>query len=360
MRAAGRASLAVAIALTACGERTAPPDDRYCRREGAFTVGEPGGTLGMIDSPLRPVHTFSIVARDPATGDLGVAVQSHWFAVGTTVSWAEPGVGAVATQSFVDPAYGARGLERMRGGTPAPEALAALVAADDGREVRQVAFVDASGRVGAHTGGRCIEHAGHHIGAGYSVQANMMGTAAVVPAMARAYESTRGDLAQRMLAALDAAQAAGGDIRGCQSAALVVVRGTRSDRPWADRLFDLRVDDSPDPLAELRRLVGLARAYDHMNRGDVAVEKGDMAGALEHYGAAAKMSGGDSEMLYWQAVALAGHGEVDRSIPLFRRVFAADPRWIELTRRLTRPGILPDTPAGRAMVERITREAASR
>jgi uncharacterized Ntn-hydrolase superfamily protein len=179
-----------------------------------------------------------------------------------------------------------------------------------------------------------------------------------VPAMARAYESGQGDLAERLMLALEAAQRAGGDIRGCQSAALLVVRGQRSDKPWADKLFDLRVDDSPDPLGEMRRLLRLARAYDHMNKGDVAVEKGDMKAALHHYGTAADMTGGDSEMLYWQAVALAANGQVDRSIPIFRRVFAADPRWIELTRRLLEPGLLPDTPEGRAMVDRIIREAS--
>jgi uncharacterized Ntn-hydrolase superfamily protein len=338
----------------------------YCRRSGAYTE-TPGpsaamsgsGVSGALDGqPFRPVHTFSIVARDPATGDLGVAVQSHWFSVGAVVSWAEPGVGAVATQSFVDPAYGPRGLELMRSGKPAADALVQLLEGDEGRAVRQVAFVDAEGRVGAHTGERCIENAGHHTGAGYSVQANMMGNAEVVPSMARAYEGARGDLAERLMVTLEAAQKAGGDIRGCQSAALLVVRGTRSDKPWADKIFDLRVDDSPDPIGEMRRLVRLARAYDHMNRGDVAVEKQDMKAALEHYGAAAEMTGGDSEMLYWQAVALAANGEVDRSIPIFRRVFADDPRWIELTRRLLKPGLLPDTPEGRAMVERIIREAS--
>ncbi|HTE53966.1 MAG TPA: DUF1028 domain-containing protein [Kofleriaceae bacterium] len=389
-----RFSLALAVApalVSASCQRSGdsrPPDQAaatattptgatgYCRRSGATTpVGGPSATgpsasepsasepsaTGPIDGdPLRPAHTFSIVARDPATGDLGVAVQSHWFAVGSTVTWAEPGVGAVATQSFVDPAYGPRGLALMRGGSPPADALAKLLAADAAREVRQVAFVDASGRAAAHTGGKCIEHAGHHVGAGYSVQANMMGTDRVVPAMSRAYEGARGDLAERLMSALEAAQAAGGDIRGCQSAALLVVSGTRSEKPWADTRFDLRVDDSPDPIGELRRLLRLARAYDHMNRGDAAVEKGDMNGALDHYGAAARMSGGDSEMLYWQAVALAAHGDIDHALPLFRRVFADDPRWIELTRRLTRPGILPDTPEGRAMVERITREAAPR
>jgi len=342
----------------------------YCRRStgaggasGVRGVGSPASSSASsaarsVDGePLRPVHTFSIVARDPATGDLGVAVQSHWFSVGASVSWAEPGVGAVATQSFIDPAYGPRGLRLMRGGKPAPAALAQLVAGDEGRAVRQVAFVDARGRVAAHTGDRCIEQAGHRVGDGYSVQANMMENADVVPAMARAFETSKGDLAERLLLTLEAAQNAGGDIRGCQSAALLVVRGRRGAKPWADKLFDLRVDDSPDPIGELRRLVGLSRAYDHMTQGDVAVEKGDMKAALEHYGAAAEMTGGDSEMLYWQAVALAANGQVDRAIPLFRRVFASDPRWIELTRRLTKPLVLPDTPEGRAMVERIIREA---
>jgi uncharacterized Ntn-hydrolase superfamily protein len=357
-----RRLLAVLPVLIGCSrdasprEPTAAPAAATC--QGAHGAPPLDGPRERSASPRRPVHTYSIVARDPATGDLGVAVQSHWFAVGTTVPWAEPGVGAVATQSFVEPSYGPRGLEQMRAGVAAGDALDALVAADAARDVRQVAFVDASGRAAAHTGARCIDHAGHHVGAGYSVQANMMAGDGVVTAMATAYEGARGDLAARMLAALEAAQAAGGDIRGCQSAALLVVRGTRSATPWADRLFDLRVDDAPDPIGELGRLLGLARAYQHMNQGDVAVEKGDMSGALAHYGAAAEISGGDAEMLYWQAVALAAHGDVDRSIPLFRRVFAVDARWVELTRRLHKPGILPDTPEGRAAVERIVREAA--
>ncbi len=381
MRAAALPALVCAALASSCqsaargadsaGPSAAPagataPSKGYCRRSGAYTETAgpsaawrgPSSTAALDGDPFRPVHTFSIVARDPATGDLGVAVQSHWFSVGAVVSWAEPGVGAVATQSFVDPAYGPRGLELMRSGRPAADALAQLLVGDEGRAVRQVAFVDAEGRVGAHTGERCIENAGHHTGAGYSVQANMMGNAEVVPSMARAYEGASGDLAERLMVTLEAAQKAGGDIRGCQSAALLVVRGKRSDKPWADKVFDLRVDDSPDPLGELRRLVRLARAYDHMNRGDVAVEKKDMKAALEHYGAAAEMTGGDSEMLYWQAVALAANGQVDRSIPIFRRVFADDPRWIELTRRLIKPGLLPDTPEGRAMVERIIREAS--
>jgi uncharacterized Ntn-hydrolase superfamily protein len=308
----------------------------------------------------RPVHTFSIVARDPATGQLGVAVQSHWFSVGSMVSWAEAGVGAVATQSFVDPAYGPRGLELMRGGLSPEQALAALSSVDEGREVRQVAFVDAAGRVAAHTGAKCIAAAGHHVGDSFSVQANMMLNDRVVPAMAAAYQAAEGDLAERMLQALEAAEAAGGDIRGRQSAAIVIVKGVSSGRPWADRVLELRVEDHPDPLIELRRLITVHRAYERMNAGDLAVEKGDLGLAKAEYAAAAALLPGSLEVQYWAAVTLATVGELDAALPVFRKVFAADPNWVELTRRLTAPGIIPDTPEGHALVERIIGEAGHR
>ncbi len=301
----------------------------------------------------RPTHTYSIVARDPATGLLGVAVQSHWFSVGSMVTWAEAGVGAVATQSFVDPAYGPRGLELMRGGLSPEQALAALTSVDESREVRQVAFVDAAGRVAAHTGSRCIREAGHHVGNGFSVQANMMLNDRVVPAMATAYEAATGDLAERMLQALEAAERAGGDIRGRQSAAMLIVKGASSGRPWDDRVLELRVEDHPDPLAELRRLLTVHRAYERMNAGDLAVEKGDLDLAKAEYAAAAALLPGSLEVQYWAAVTLATVGELDAALPTFRAVFAADPNWIELTRRLTAPGIIPDTPEGHALVERI-------
>ncbi|HEY0385186.1 MAG TPA: DUF1028 domain-containing protein, partial [Pyrinomonadaceae bacterium] len=190
--------------------------------------------------PARPVHTFSIVARDPATGELGVAVQSHWFSVGAIVPWAEAGIGAVATQSFVDATYGKLGLDLMRAGRSAPAALKALLAGDEGRDVRQVAMIDAQGRVDAWTGKNDIQAAGHIIGKDFSVQANLMSNDRIWPAMAKAFEATKGDLAERMLAALDAAQEEGGDIRGRQSAALIVVSGKPTGRPWQDRIFDLR------------------------------------------------------------------------------------------------------------------------
>jgi uncharacterized Ntn-hydrolase superfamily protein len=303
--------------------------------------------------PLRPVHTFSIVARDPQTGQLGVAVQSHWFSVGSTVPWAEAGVGAVATQSFVDPAYGKLGLDLMRAGRSAPDALKGLLAGDEGREVRQVAMIDAEGRVAAHTGKMDIQAAGHITGRNYSVQANLMLNERVWPAMARAFEAAKGDLAERMLAALDAAQEAGGDIRGRQSAALIVVSARPTGKPWADRIFDLRVDDSPAPLVELRRLVTLQRAYNHMNAGDLAVEKKDNEGALREYSAAEKLVPDNAEMVYWHAVALVNMGRVEESLPLFRRVFAMDKNWATLTPRLPKSGLLPDDAK---LIERILRE----
>lgn len=291
--------------------------------------------------PRRPVHTFSIVARDPATGELGVAVQSHWFSVGPVVPWIESGVGAIATQSFVDPSYGKLGLDLMRAGKSAPDALKALIAGDPASDVRQVAMIDAQGRVAAHTGAKDIQAAGHHVGTNYSVQANLMLNDSIWPAMSRAFESARGDLADRMLAALDAAQSAGGDIRGRQSAALIVASGKATGKPWIDRLFDLRVDDNPEPLKELRRLVVLQRAYNHMNAGDLAVERKDNQGALREYSAAAALAPGNMEMVYWHAVALVNMGRVDQSLPLFRRVFRAEKNWLTLTPRLVAAGLLP-------------------
>src|ERR1700704_3702716 len=295
-------------------------------------------------TPPRPVHTFSIVARDPVTGELGVAVQSHWFSVGSIVPWAEAGVGAVATQSFVDPSYGKLGLELMRTGKSGPEALRSLLAGDDGREVRQVAMIDAQGRVDAWTGKNDIYAAGHFVGKDFSVQANLMANDKVWPAMAHAFENTKGDLAERMLAALDAAQAVGGDIRGRQSAAIIVVTGKPTGQAWKDRTFDLRVDDSTEPLVELRRLVTLQRAYNHMNAGDLAVEKKDNEGALREYSAAEKLVPDSAEMIYWHAVALVNMGKVDESLPLFRKVFAMDKNWAILTPRLPKSGLLPDDP----------------
>ncbi len=301
-------------------------------------------------SPFRPVNTYSIVARDSSTGDLGVAVQSHWFSVGSLVTWAEAGVGAVATQSFVDPAYGELGLQLMRGGKSARQALDALIAADPGRDVRQVAMVDAGGTVAVHTGSKCIDGAGHVAGEQFSVQANLMLNDRVWGAMASAFRAAKGDLTERMLIALEAAEKAGGDIRGKQSAAILIVKGTSTGRPWADKVIDLRVEDHPDPLAELRRLVAVHRAYDHMNRGDVAIEKNDVAGALREYGAAQAMFPGNLEMKFWHAVALVNARRTAEALPIFRGVFAKDPQWRLLVPRLPKSGAMT---ADEATVKKI-------
>lgn len=298
----------------------------------------------VAQPPTRPVSTYSIVARDVETGELGVAVQSHWFSVGSVVPWAEAGVGAVATQSFVEPSYGPLGLQSMAAGKTAPEALAELVQRDAHREVRQVAFVDAAGRTAAHTGAGCIPAAGHRRGESYSVQANLMLGHEVPAAMASAFEAAQGPLAERMLAALEAAQGAGGDIRGRQSAALLVVRAEPSDKPWTDRLIDLRIEDHDHPLRELRRLLRLHRAYQRMNEGDEALAAGDVDRAMRLYGAAEMMEPSNDEFVFWHAVTLVGGGRLEQALPLFSRAFRMNPSWMLLVPRLVEVGQLPDEP----------------
>ena len=286
-------------------------------------------------------HTFSIVARDKVTGEMAVAVQSHWFSVGSIVSWGKSGVGVVATQSFVNPAYGPNGLKMIEDGKNAVETLEYLVSLDEGKDVRQVAMLDASGKVAAFTGEKCIVSASHIVGDNYSVQANMMLNDKVVPAMAKAFEeNTDLPLAERVVKVLLAAQEAGGDIRGKQSAALVVVNAKPVENPWMDKKIDLRVDDHLEPLLELERLLKVHRAYDHLNKGDVAMEKNDMALALKEYAAAEQMFPDNLEMKYWKAVTLANNKKVQEALPIFKEVFTADQNWKELTKRLPRSGLL--------------------
>jgi len=286
-------------------------------------------------------HTFSIVARDPVTGEMAVGVQSHWFSVGTAVSWGEAGVGVVATQSFVNKSYGIKGLNLMKNGKTAPEALQELLAADEGREVRQVAMIDANGNVNSYTGKSCIDHAANIVGKNYSVQSNMMLTDKVNAAMSKAFEGSEGKpLAERVLLALKAAQAAGGDIRGKQSAAILVVAGKSNGQPWNERLIDLRVDDNNAPLVEMDRLLRLYRAYEHMDKGDLATEKNNMKLAMEEYGAAMKMFPANLEMQYWTAITLANNKRVPEAVLLLQKIYKQDANWRELTKRLPKVNLL--------------------
>lgn len=296
------------------------------------------------EKSIRPVNTYSIVAYDQATGQLGVAVQSHWFSVGSVVPWAESGVGAVATQSFSDPSYGSLGLELMRAGKSPQDTLAALIRADKNPEVRQVGMVDAQGRTAVFTGENCISEAGHVDGEGFTCQANMMLQDTVWNAMAQAYKSTEGELADKLVAALEAAQEEGGDIRGKQSAALIVVKGEPSGVPWKDKLYDLRIEDHPSPVQELKRLLKLNKAYSHMNQGDEYMTENRIEDAMRAYTRAMEMFPENGEMIFWPAVTLAVTGQVEKSLPLFRKVFAMDENWAVLLPRLVGAGQFPDDP----------------
>jgi uncharacterized Ntn-hydrolase superfamily protein len=284
--------------------------------------------------------TYSIVARDAQTGDLGVAVQSHWFSVGSVVTWAESGVGAIATQSIAEPAYGPRGLALMRLGVDPETALAALTGADSDQRHRQVAFVDAAGHIAVHTGDQCIEAAGHTTGDGVSCQANMMRGPQVWPAMLEAYHASVGDLADRLMAALDAAEAAGGDIRGRQSAAMLVVKASSSGQPWQDRLVDLRVDDAEDPLGELRRLLSVHRGYQRMEIAEQRQVAGDMDGSLEAYEQARTLLAGNDEATFWAAILMADAGRVEEGKALLADIASREPGWRELLQRLPAAGLL--------------------
>jgi uncharacterized Ntn-hydrolase superfamily protein len=305
----------------------------------------------------RPVHTYSIVARDPQSGQLGVAVQSHWFAVGTLVPWAEAGVGAVATQSFVELRYGYSGLDLMRTGMDARHAMDALLAADEHPDVRQVAMIDAKGGIAVHTGEHCIQHAGHWVGENFAVQANLMVNEGVPEAMAAAFRAAQGTLAERMLAALDAAQALGGDLRGRQSAAILVVSGEATGQPLQDRLVNLHVEDHPEPLVELRRLLVLHTAYEYMNRGDHALERNDVDAALVEYGRAQALLPANLEMKFWHAVSQLNAGRIDAAMPELEAIIQVEPAWQELLRRLAAARLLVVDKPVMAQIEKLGLQA---
>ena len=285
-------------------------------------------------------HTYSIVARDSVTGDMGVAVQSHWFSVGSIVTYGEAGVGVVATQSLVNPSYGPKGLALMKQGLSPQPALDMLLSSDEGEMYRQVAFLNTNGQVATHTGSLCIEEAGHRQGKNFSVQANMMLNNTVWDAMANAFERTKGSLSERMLAALKAAQDAKGDIRGKQSAAILIVKAESTGNSWEDVIMDLRVEDHKNPILELGRLMKVHKAYEFMNKGDLAMENGDSIEAEKLYLQAQKLFPYNLEMKYWYAINLLNNKEFAKAYPILKSIFRRNRNWKTLTSRLVKSKLL--------------------
>jgi uncharacterized Ntn-hydrolase superfamily protein len=287
-------------------------------------------------------HTFSIVARDTKSGEMAVGVQSHLFSVGTTVSWGQAGVGVIATQSFTNKSFGIRGLNLMKNGKTADEALNILLSGDSDKEARQVAIADAKGNIAVFTGKSCVDYAGHIKGVNYSVQSNMMLNNKVPDAMSKAFkENWKLPLAERVMKALEAGQIVSGSVKGKQSAALLVVKGTANNKPWDDdHLIDLRVDDRETPLTELSRLLRVRRAYDHLDAGDYAIASSNVKKAMEEYQAAIKLLPNNAEMQYWTAISMANNNNIKKSSEMLQKIYAKEPNWRELTKRLTKVGLL--------------------
>ena len=295
--------------------------------------------MAKYKNPLAT--TFSIVARDSKTGEMGVGVQSHWFSVGSVVSWGKAGVGVVATQSMVNKSFGPRGLDLLEKGKAPEKALDMLLKTDEGRDLRQVAILNVKGLVATYTGKKCIKHAGHITGKNYSVQANMMLKDTVWAAMSESFESNENlPLAERILQALFAAQQEGGDIRGKQSAALLIVAEAPTKNRWEDPLLDLRIEDHTEPLKELSRLLKVYRAYEHMNEGDVAIEENKMDVALKEYTAAQELFPENPEMKFWTAVSLANNQKLTEALPIFVNIFKEDNNWKILLERLPETDLL--------------------
>lgn len=285
-------------------------------------------------------HTYSIVAKDSITGDMAVAVQSHWFSVGSVVTYGKAGVGVVATQSLVNPSYGPKGLALMEQGLTPKQALDVLLKNDSGEMYRQVAFLNHKGAVATHTGNKCIDEAGHKQGKYFSVQANMMLKNTVWDAMANAFQSNNGDLSERVLAALKAAEIEKGDIRGKQSAAILIVKGEATGNSWEDVIMDLRVDDNREPLQELERLMKVHKAYGFMNKGDLAMEVGDSQKAENLYLEAQKLFPDNTEMKYWYAINLLNNKDFDKAYLILKTIFNKDKNWKTLTGRLVKSELL--------------------
>jgi len=281
--------------------------------------------------------TFSIVALDSDSGEIGVAVQTSWPGVGSVVPWVEPGVGGVATQAFTNVDLGPMALVRLRDGYAAPDVLERLLLGDPGRETRQLGMVDAAGRSAVHTGSRCVAQAGHATAPGVSVQVNMLERADVPPLMLDAFRDATGDLADRLLAALSPGQRTGGDVRGSQSAALLVAPGSPGAEPWARR-FDLRVDESAQPIEELARLLQVARAYESLEAALAAIETGKLEVALDGTTAAHQLVPDDAQIAFWHAIVLFASGQPDEAQPVLDAALRSEPRLAEFGHRFAEAG----------------------
>lgn len=304
------------------------------------------------NAPRPATATYSIVAVDEHTGEIGAAVLSHWFSVGSLVTWAEAGVGAVATQGFLDPRYGPQGLEAMRKGASAEKTLNRLLRKDDTAGIRQIAIVDAEGEVASHTGDRTMARACQAEGWGFSVQANgvepgVLDDVAVCGSMAAHFQYGKGDLAARMIAALEAGAAENGesDVEQRRSAAIIIVGKERRDEPWEGRIMDLRVEDRTGSLAELQRLADTNKALNLMREGDAYLAANQPARANAAFEEALKLAPDHTELIFWRAVSIAAAGDVDASLPFFRQAFAAAPEWRRVVERLPESVLLPDDPA---------------
>jgi len=289
----------------------------------------------------RAAMTYSIIGRDPEAGEVGIGIQSRWFHAGQDLAWIDPGVGAVCTQAITEPVYGLRGLELLRAGRGPQDALDELTAADPGRERRQVAIADLEGRVAQHTGAGCVAAAGHTIGEDCCAQGNMLASETCWAAMVETFAATAGPLADRLLAALDAAELEGGDARGRQAARLLVRRGTGEGLPWEERVVDLQVVDHPQPLVELRRLLGARRAYDHLSRAFDLAARGEVAAAAEAADSARVLAPADDQIAFWSATMLGGAGRVEEAAAAFGEAMRANPGWPEYLRRCIQAGLVP-------------------
>ncbi|MDG6998164.1 MAG: DUF1028 domain-containing protein [Nitrososphaerota archaeon] len=286
--------------------------------------------------------TYSIVARDKKTGFLGVAVQSHYFSVGPVVPWARSGVGAVATQSMVEMKYGPLGLDLMSGGKSAAEALESLLRTDPKSDTRQVGMVDANGVAATHTGNRCIDYAGHVTGDGFTCQANLMSNDAIWGEMKQAYENNSSlEFPERLLAALEAAENTGGDARGKQSVAILIVSSQIYPNPWMGRVLELRVEDNPNPLEELSRLLRLRRSYDLADKGDDLLTSGKIREAGDAYAKALEFAPGNEEILYWKGVMYLGSSLKEEGVSILKEIFRNNKNWVMITKSLLRKGLIP-------------------